>query len=80
MKISGARRNTNDTFGVEFDDGIVVILDKKLNYSNMLSLGPGSYLLQKGKWPKGKNLEKRLSLGQAWIDRNKNRYRKAKKK
>ena len=81
MKITGARANDAwGTFAVEFDDGIVVILDKNLSYYSMLSLGTDSYYIKKRKFPKGKNLEKRVTLGQEWINRNKNRYKKSNKK
>jgi hypothetical protein len=80
MKVTGARRHdTWNTYAVEFDDSMVVILNEKLEYLNMLSLGTESYYAKKGKFPKGKNLEKRVTLGQEWISRNANRYKKAKK-
>ena len=48
----------------------------------MVSTGPDSYYLTKGKWPKGKNLEKRIDLGVALIKKNlkNNRYRIKKNK
>ena len=80
MKITGARRhNTWNTYAVEFDDSMVIILDDNLKYQNMLSIGPDSYYIKKGKFPKGKNLEKRVMMGQEWIGKNANRYKKAKK-
>ena len=46
----------------------------------MLSVGPDTYFIVKGKWPSGKNLDKRVKLSQEWINKNKNRYKKSEKK
>lgn len=71
----------NPRYSVHFDDGITLILstkNSKLVYENMLSVGLGSYYLKTGKWPAGDNLNKRVEMAQAYIDKNKknNRYRK----
>jgi len=80
MKITGARWNeSNSTYCADFDDGITVIFDEQYAVTNMLSVGIGSYYLETGKWPTGKNLAKRTEMATAWIDRNKNRYKKSKK-
>lgn len=77
MKITSVQFNdTHRTFAVTFDDHMSVVLDDELNLHNMLSLGLSSYFAIKGKWPKGKNLEKRVEMGQQWIIKNKNRYKK----
>jgi len=71
----------NPRYSVHFDDGITLIVnskDDKIVYENMLSTGLDSYYLKKGKWPAGKNLEKRIELAEQFINKNKknNRYRK----
>lgn len=77
MKITSVQfHDVHRTFAVNFDDNMCVILDNDLNMHNMLSQGLSSYFMVKGKWPKGKNLEKRVELGQQWIMKNKNRYKK----
>lgn len=84
MKITGTLRNASKgqvIFHVYFDDGMTINLrqvnDEEFVYANMLSTGLDSYYLRTGKWPKGKNLEKRVSLGSELITKNlkKNRYR-----
>lgn len=67
-------------YAVHFDDGMTIIIQTvsgKLEYENMLSVGLDSYFLKKGKWPKGKNLEKRVELCREFIQKNikNNRYR-----
>lgn len=80
MKITSANyHDERDTFAVSFDDGITVILDNSLRYHSMLSVGIDSSYLKTGKWPTKNNLDKRVTLGQAWIEKNKSRYKKYKK-
>lgn len=72
---------TNPRYSVHFDDGMTIILktvNGELIYENMLSVGLNTYYLKKGKWPTGKNLEKRVELAVAFISKNikNNRYRK----
>lgn len=67
-------------YSVHFDDGITMIIKTEqgeLVYENMLSVGLDSYFLKKGKWPTGKNLEKRVTLATDFINKNikNNRYR-----
>ena len=71
----------NPRYSVHFDDGITLIVktvDDKIVYDNMLSVGLDTYYLKKGKWPAGKNLEKRIELASEFINKNikNNRYRK----
>ena len=71
----------NPRYSVHFDDGITLIVktvDEQIVYENMLSVGLDSYYLKKGKWPTGKNLEKRVELASQFINKNikNNRYRK----
>ena len=80
MKITGARWNAfNNTFAADFSDGITLIFNDRLAVVNMLSTGTDTYYITKNKWPAGKNLLKRTELAVAWIERNKNRYKKKKK-
>lgn len=72
---------TNPRYSVHFDDGMTIIIktiNSELVYENMLSVGLDTYYLKKGKWPTGKNLEKRVELAVAFINKNikNNRYRK----
>ena len=76
--------NKNDDnhprYAVHFDDGMTIILHTvrgELIYENMLSVGLGSYFLKTGKWPKGKQLEKRVELSKEFINKNikNNRYK-----
>jgi hypothetical protein len=78
--INGGTKN-NPRYSVHFDDGITIILktaNGELIYENMLSVGPDTYYLKKGKWPSGKNLDNRIELAVAFINKNikNNRYRK----
>lgn len=77
MKIESIQyHDERQTFAASFDDGMVIILDDKLEYHNMLSTGLDSYFIRKGKWPKGKNLDNRVLATRHWIMKNKNRYKK----
>jgi hypothetical protein len=79
--LSNGGTKKNPRYSVHFDDGITIII--KLNndefvYDGMLSTGLDSYYLKKGKWPSGKNLDKRMELAIAFVNKNikNNRYRK----
>lgn len=91
MKPTGSLVNSNKTnpahprFSVHFDDGITILLhtiSSELVYENMLSVGPETYFLKTGKWPKGKNLEKRINLAIEFIEKNikNNRYKELRNK
>ena len=88
MKITGTLRNTafnKEIFHVHFDDGMTINIRRsgqQFIYDNMVSKGLDSYFLKKCKWPKGKNLEKRMEMGVALIKKNikNNRYRTKKDK
>ena len=72
---------TKPRYSVHFDDGITLILKTEndtLVYENMLSVGLDTYYLKNMRWPAGKNLEKRVELADAFINKNikNNRYRK----
>ena len=84
MKVAGTLRyekNGKESFGISFDDGMIIRVHKTgeddWSLMWMVSAGPDSYYLTKKKWPKGKNLEKRINLGVALIKKNinNNRYR-----
>ena len=77
MKTTSARWNNYDnTYAISFDDGITLIMNERFSVVNMISTGLESYFLEKKKWPKGKNLEKRSILATNWLEKNKNRYKK----
>lgn len=79
MKINGVSvHHTNKTFAVEFDDGITIILNDKLEYYSMLSVGLDSVYLRTNKWPTKSNMSKRIDMSKEWIGKNKNRYKKFK--
>jgi len=89
MKVLGTLRyekNGKESFSVQFDDGITIRIHKNRSgtweKTATVSTGLNSYFITKGKWPKGKNLEKRIELGVALIKRNihNNRYRIKKSK
>ena len=70
--------DTNPRFAVHFDDGMTILLHTikdTLTYENMLSVGPDTYYLKTGKWPKGKNLQKRIDLAIEYVENNKKRNR-----
>ena len=84
MKPIGSLRNAGTAekprFSVHFDDGMTIILHTvgdELVYETMLSVGVGSYFLKTGKWPKGKQLEKRVKMSIEFIEKNikNNRYK-----
>jgi hypothetical protein len=79
--LSNGGTKTRPRYSVHFDDGITLIVNFKdgvIQYESMLSVGLGSYYLKKGKWPAGKNLDKRIELADQYINKNikNNRYRK----
>lgn len=86
MKPIGSLVNTNipdgnhPRFSVQFDDGITIMLHTikgELVYENMLSVGVDTYYLKTGKWPKGKQLEKRVKMAVDLVNKNikNNRYK-----
>tara|TARA_R110000851_G_scaffold217246_1_gene370171 strand:+ start:278 stop:550 length:273 start_codon:yes stop_codon:yes gene_type:complete len=88
MKVLGTLRyekNGKESFSVRFDDGITLRIQKSRTgtweKTSTISTGLSSYFITKSKWPKGKNLEKRIELAGALITKNikNNRYRKNKK-
>ncbi len=65
-------------FNAWFNDGIVVIYDyykDSLNYNTLLSVGPESSYIKTGKFPTKKSLEKRQTMVEEWVSKNKNRYK-----
>ena len=85
MKITGSLKDKNKdnipVFHVYFEDGMTIDLSKikeSWKCTGMLSTGLNSYYLKTGKWPSGSNLNKRVELGVAFIEKNikNNRYKK----
>lgn len=79
--LSNGGTKKNPRYSVHFDDGMTLIIktvNDQLVFDGMLSTGLDSYYLKTGKWPSGKNLDKRMELAVAYIQKNKknNRYRK----
>ena len=66
--IATAKLKKKDTYSVEFNDGILLNVILKEGQSAgtpgaMCSIGMDSYFAEKGYFPKGQNLRKRLILG-----------------
>ena len=81
---SNTYHDNNPRYSVHFDDGMTILLqtiDEELVYENMLSVGPDTYYINKGKWPTGKNLEKRIKLAIEYVTNNikRNRYKHTRK-
>jgi hypothetical protein len=79
--LSNGGTKKNPRYSVHFDDGITIIIksnNDEFIYDGMLSTGLDSYYLKKRKWPSGKNLDKRMELAIAFVNKNikNNRYRK----
>ena len=84
MKIVSSLYNgggeTAARYSVHYDDGITIMIIKKgsaFEYENMLSTGLDSIMFKKG-WPKGKALEKRVTMAEEFVANNikRNRYKK----
>lgn len=76
MKITGARwNNDRQYYCVDYDDGITLFVNEQYESDGLISTGPSSYFLTKGKWPASSNIKSRLKLAAKWIDKNKNRYK-----
>ena len=77
---SSSKDDNHPRYAVHFDDGMTILLHTvkgELIYENMLSVGLGSYFLKTGKWPSGKQLEKRVTMSKEFINKNikNNRYK-----
>ena len=81
LKINATGRVTKGSYNVEFNDGILLNIKYKEGQDSwnevgpMCSLGVDSYFYQKGHFPKGQNLRKRLLMGTDMIKSRMNRYR-----
>ena len=81
LKINATARVAKGSYNVEFNDGILVNIKYKEDMTSwsgvgpMCSLGVDSYFYQKGHFPKGQNLRKRLLMGTDMIKSRMNRYR-----
>lgn len=85
MKVTGSLKDVKQdktvVYHVYFDDGMTIDFKNsghEWEQCGMLSTGLNSYYLRTGKWPVGKNLQKRIELGVAFIEKNikNNRYKK----
>ena len=82
MKIISTSRLSKNTYNIEFDDGIVLTLDKSgtdFTVVSQCSLGTDTYFTKRNKFPKGQNLNKRILMGGEMIEKRSNRYKKYEK-
>lgn len=68
-------------FSVHFDDGMTIVVrhvDDDFEYVTMLSVGLETYYTTKRKWPDKRNMNARMRMIKAFIERNikNNRYKK----
>jgi|SaaInlStandDraft_2_1057019.scaffolds.fasta_scaffold380986_2 hypothetical protein len=82
LKIVATSKLKKDTYSIEFNDGILLNIvlkegDSAGKLGPMCSLGLDSYFTQKGYFPKGQNLRRRLILGADTIKKRMNRYKSA---
>ena len=81
LKIISTGRIGVNSYNVEFNDGITLnikYIDGRTSWDDvgpMCSLGIDSYFYQKGYFPKGQNLRKRLLMGTDMIKSRMKRYR-----
>jgi hypothetical protein len=81
LKIIATCRVDKNSYNVEFNDGILLNIKYQEGHTSwtgvgpMCSLGVDSYFYQKGHFPKGHNLKKRLLVGTDMIKSRINRYR-----
>ena len=81
LKITSTSRVSKGSYNVEFNDGILLNIKYKEGQTSwdevgpMCSLGIDSYFCQKGYFPKGHNLRKRLLMGTDLIKSRMKRYR-----
>ena len=82
LKIVSTCKLKNNLYSIEFNDGILLGIkysgktDTWDDVGPMCSLGTNSYFYEKGHWPKGNNLRKRLLMGTDMIKARMNRYRR----
>jgi hypothetical protein len=81
MKVIATCCMKADLYNVEFDDGIIIGIrykdDSPGEYTGyMCSVGTDSYFMNKGFFPKGANLKKRVSIGTDIIKSRQPRYRR----
>jgi len=67
-------------FSATFDDGLIIIYEynsdsNTIEYLYMVSVGLDSVYLKTHKKPGEKNMNKRLSMVETWIEKNKKRYK-----
>ena len=80
LQIVSTSKLKKNTYSVEFNDGILLNIILKEGRDSgelgpMCSLGMDSYFVQKGYFPKGQNLRKRLIMSVDTIKKRMNRYK-----
>jgi hypothetical protein len=81
LRIISTARVAKDSYNVEFNDGILLNIKYKpgaISWEDvgpMCSLGLDSYFCEKGSFPKGHNLRKRLLMGTDLIKARMKRYK-----
>ncbi len=83
LKITSTCKLKENLYSVEFNDGILLnikYMDGNISGepAHMCSLGTCSYFMEKGHFPKGHNLKKRLLMGTDMIKSRMKRYRRGK--
>jgi len=72
-------KNQKNSFSIVFDDGIIMQLniDKKGEpiIGPLCAFGINSYYFKKGKYPTGKNLQQRVDMAMAVINKRQNMYK-----
>ena len=82
LSIIGTSKLSKDTYSIQFSDGILLGIkytgktDTWDDYGPMCSIGTNSFYLERGYFPKGNNLKKRLLMGTDIIKKRINRYKK----
>ena len=81
LKIINTSKLGSTLYSVEFNDGILLNIRYRDGaiagkVEHMCSLGPDSYFVQQGYFPKGQNLRKRLTIGTDMIKVRMKRYKK----
>lgn len=80
LKVLSTSKLKADLYSVHFSDNILLNIRYKTGQASgepehMCSVGTDSYYMEKGSFPKGQNLRKRLILGVDTIKSRINRYK-----
>jgi hypothetical protein len=84
LKINSTSKLKSNLYSAEFNDGILLnirYVEGRVSGEpeHMCSLGTNSYFHEKGYWPKGHNLRKRLLMGTDMIKSRLKRYKRTSK-